>query len=357
MKSGISPRIVATLLAVSLISLIAVSVTADTDDNYFDTMPFLPSDDGLMDEQNWRKLVNQEQRRIKSHHWQVVEDDSAHLFHTQMAKNNVRLTHFELYANHSIFIGVDHATGNMADNLLLHFRFAPIALVEFQDINRNGAYDYKVDREVSRIDLVKDLGKPLFEPLQIRERTWEGHTYQVMQAATLDGHFRLTLFYCDVNITINHMELGPNKIKFDVEIIDYPFEEADSKIALVASTLHQEKRQQLMFQNNANQDMRISVKEKNGLERGYLSWLDNATVDGDDTEVVYSTIRDKKDVVGVAFAFEQGSHIIYDPEMGIIFHPQDFDSPHLLQSSHALFAATAVLTVLILFAITILSRR
>jgi hypothetical protein len=129
--------------------------------------------------------------------------------------------------------------------------------------------------------------------------------------------------------------------KFDVEIRNYTFDhEGDVHVALGSSI------QVTGGLERVERDGRPAVVGEAGEDVAYLSWVQNATVDGSDHPVGSSVLVDaeEQDSAVVYWAYPQGEEIVHDPELGVR------DAIRDLAGSLAPFALGLAATGTLLFA-------
>lgn len=172
------------------------------------------------------------------------------------------------------------------------------AVIEFRDEDGDGAYD---------------LGEPVLQRHALRDLD--------MEIRSPSEHRRDAVYALPDNGSVTfRFHLAPTgtdeAAKFDVVFDDYPFTDDTSRVAIgmrIASGPG--------LRLGTVDDAPALVAEGSG-DRPYLSWLANATADGDDVAVAASVhVAAKGDDAFVFWAYPQAASIVHDPLMGYVSVP------------------------------------
>ena len=372
MKPGLLAKSVSVI--VSLLFVIGVFTVAVGAEDSTGLSTLGQGNPGLGDEFNlgdsscltdeWEGLLKQERNQVNLHTWTQNDDDSMHMFQVEHKGQQTRLAHFCFEANESLYIGMDHTIEGPNHKHLLQFRIQFTALVEFRDMNGNNAFDIQSDEVISRIDLSGSDGINKYNSITSRNIETDQGTYSVTETTSLDGHFGLKVYTSNDDMTLGNTPIGQNKMKFDLEIMDYPFEEADTQVALVGGMVHDKKMNQMRYRNTntigGNGSSGFDITDGSGRNRGGFSWLENATVDGVDTNVRTTFFKEGSEFVGFAFAYDRGDNILHDPEMNIIVSDSDYrslDISKIFSPSTAVFIGAIIATMVLLVITRRIGRR
>jgi hypothetical protein len=198
----------------------------------------------------------------------------------------------------------------------------------------------------------------------VNHTTEYGQTVRAIEVESLDGHFMLRVYAADTNVSMGPNTLTPKKIKFDFEIRDYPFEENGTKVALVGGLVRYSEQHRFTYRHQWDQpgapSSGMDLGDGEGRRRAYFSWMNQASVDGENCSVNASLIRNELGVVsGFALSYERGDLIVHDPDLGVFTYDDDFlvTAGKILTASIAIFVLTAIVAVATLLVMKKMGKR
>lgn len=184
-------------------------------------------------------------------------------------------------------------------------------IVEFVDNNGDGLYD---DGEEI---YVYDLEEVSFAPAQYTPENVNGVTVHKVTIQTEDGVFKVTLYASGTPLIISGENVGPNEVKIDIEINNFPYHDSNSKLALkteLESELEVEEEKHEIEETNEEE-----VEVTSGNYGGFFSWKKTATVDGvlkpvKSTEISEDPEEGDRELYLI---YEHGDSIVHDPKIGV----------------------------------------
>lgn len=241
---------------------------------------------------------------------------------------------------------------------LLSLDLTALALVEFRDRNQDGGYGFGDDM-VHRIP-VDSMQRPRIsiEPFlsggHLATATYDLPMEQENESGPLDdprssllpGHLILRFYMVPSTQTFEGSDVTPMEVKFDIELVDYPFRQPGTMVAL--ETRFEANR---VIEDAEWNERAMQVPD--GFFRGYLSWTGEAEVDGQTAPVTVTTLsyvagEESGQSRVVAFAYPAGESIKHDPEMGVLRYQAPITDiiEHLVQGNWLLYGLGLAVTVL-----------
>lgn len=211
----------------------------------------------------------------------------------------------------------ENVTGE--DSVELKVRF--LELREFRDADGDGAFD-----QGEEIVQTVELADASWRDLAVNETTVDGAGGQKLTAvADLPGGGRFGLDFIVLGdfATVGAVDLMPTDVKFDIRILDFPFAEDGTLVALLLEEKHEAE-----HEVEVDEDAGALVVDAGGVE-ALLTWASNATVDGADSPVGVTVLESESETESdkegseseekrlLAFAYARGGDIAHDPVMGV----------------------------------------
>jgi hypothetical protein len=196
-------------------------------------------------------------------------------------------------------------------------------VLAFEDGDGDGAYDVG-ERVLDRQSLPEAPAEILVTANETRTAV-----YELGEEASLELVFDVSAAHGD--------EVGA---KFDVEVHNYTFADGEDVHTALGSRIQVDGGLE-----RVEREGRPAVVGEAGDDVAYLSWVQNATVDGTDHRVGSSVLVDaeERDSAVVYWAYPQGEEIVHDPELGVR------DAVRELAGNPGSFAFGLAVTTTILF--------
>jgi hypothetical protein len=218
----------------------------------------------------------------------------------------------EIRSEDKIKVSIERSTHNGTAEPEIEAEVEFREIIEFVDSNGNGAYE-SGDDEISSFDL-RDTE---YNELDYTTATTaDGETEHIVTAQTSNGIFRVVLHAVGDFAVIESGVISPSEIKLDLIIEDYPYEEDNTQLALMAKLeteaevdLHDDDEDD---EEDDEDELKITAPEA----EAFFSWANNATVDGQVTPV-YTTIVPDENGKKIFFAYTRGTSINHDPKLGV----------------------------------------
>jgi hypothetical protein len=201
-------------------------------------------------------------------------------------------------------------------------------LIEYNDINANGKYDHN-DVIVSTLLMSNVTFTNITYTNSI---TPDGKTITIIETHTPDNLFAIVIYLVSEKTSFLNNIITPEEIKIDFSIIDYPFVNKTSQLALITQvetpfTITPEQNTYDEEQSTATQESGLNISS--GRHSGFFSWANVATVDNTSYPVNVTVISeteqtftgDNQDTytqTQVIFSYPRGESIIHDPKIGVI---------------------------------------
>ncbi len=223
-----------------------------------------------------------------------------------------------------------------SNKINLEFQLRFYTIVEYLDEDEDGAYNADVDSYVGEYEINN------FSPIMYTDG--EAHIFEI---ETTDGIFLARVFAVEGITDINGTIVTPMEVKIDFEIHNYNYIEAESRLALLVH-----------FQTNAAygwnekthaeeqmyEDDETEVEMKNRDAIGYFSWANTALADGQEVDVVGSSLKNSGNGKKIYLNYPHASDIIHDPKIGFV---GDFSLSWLFWAIGVISVTGMVMTVYI----------
>jgi hypothetical protein len=122
--------------------------------------------------------------------------------------------------------------------------------------------------------------------------------------------FQIIAYIFPKYAVINEADVYPTETKITIVTEDFPFQEEESKLALLISATSETE----IEAEKMNGEDDVEIESENAT--GYFSWSDVAYVDGTETPV-NSIITETEDGSLIALSYSRGTEIMHDPKLGV----------------------------------------
>lgn len=249
-----------------------------------------------------------------------------------------------------------------------HFNLVVEQLIEYSDENTNGKYD---DADVVVSSLV--MSNTTFSNITYTNSTTpSGKTVTIIETHTLDNLFSIIIYLVSertvfLNNTITHKE-----IKIDFKIINYPFTNQSSRLALITQVdtpfaISSEHNTYDEAQGTATQESGLNISSAN--HSGFFTWANNVMVDNITYPVSVTAISKKEQTFSgdnqdtysqtqVIFSYPRGEVIVHDPKIGIVDLLEGI-VPSVLQFEYlsVIYLVTCVISGIVFYGIVHLRKN
>ena len=203
--------------------------------------------------------------------------------------------------------------------LELEFKVVFKSLIEFIDIDGNGIYNTDNDTEIQEYKL-NDFNPIEYTP----EIQLDDSTLHYFNISTVDNVFTAHLFITEEFMDLSTTILSPVKVKIDIEILNFPYLDDASQLALYTkletdSELEEDDETE-DEENGYVENERGIVTSMNGFMADF-TWAETALVDGTEMSVLTTPI-DTDDIDSnddkIYIIYPRGAHIYHDPKIGMV---------------------------------------
>jgi len=225
------------------------------------------------------------------------------------------------------------------DEQSVEFRFRLSYLAEYVESGANAGFQPNEDTVVSTYggDEFSDKKRVTIPNTQAEwndfkrnaDKTSGTATIYSFQASTSDAVLTIKGYIATEPTTSGGVELDPNQVKLDILVSNYPFQQDDTYLALVARV-----KADADFESDdddSNDEDHLQVKPATATTAfGGFGWLNTLTVDGVETAVVSSTGKESEDSEGseyyTYFAFPaHGTDYVWDPNFMVQYSSSSGD--------------------------------
>lgn len=202
-----------------------------------------------------------------------------------------------------------------------HLKLWVREIVEYTDVNGNGAYDEGTDVRIGGAK-IGDLDWRIGD---IRDTSLAGTPAKAVTATGripgTNGSLGFAFMVAGDFARAGAANLTPDDVKFDIAIQDYPFTSPLSRLAILAKVTEKSS----IKVDDDEEGLTVASEGA----RAYFRWAPNATVDGRDTAVIASVERtslkeesddgkfERESVTVVTLNYARGRYILHDPVLGI----------------------------------------
>ncbi len=209
----------------------------------------------------------------------------------------------------------EHNSGSETE---LEFKVEFHEIIEYIDSDDDGVYNSDVDSTIQTISLDE------FYPVNYSLSKISGNTdLHYFRIETTDGIFKAHIYFMEEFSIINNSLITPNQIKINIEIVNFPYLNGNSKLALytkLESGLEFEDEEETEDEENGYAENEHGVITTINQHTGIFTWEENATVDGISQRVLVSTIENDdhdEDEQKIYLNYMNGNLIFHDPKIGI----------------------------------------
>ena len=224
--------------------------------------------------------------------------------------------------------------GDSESEANFHLMVAYVSLVEFKDVNGNGAFDNGTDTIVQEINLRNlTYTPPIATPITSQDGK---HGIQIVANSTASATNFIFGVKADLfgqYAVVDGKVIAPTESKITTYILNFPFSNTTDKVALqvVAVSAYNIEHETSTSEN--------TIRVRSSTAQGFYTWTATATVNGQTATVApsYETVRNH---VVINLAYPSGTSIIHDPILGI-----DFALPSFVNTSLLIMVAVAGVAV------------
>ncbi len=203
--------------------------------------------------------------------------------------------------------------------LKLRFEVKFQALIEYVDLNENGAFDLENDT------CIEDYGINSFHPIVYTPiNLSDDSMLHYFLINTTDGVFATHIYFPEEFTNVNGILVAPTQIKIDIEITNYEYIDDNSQLALFTK----------LFTDDYYKEKEDTEDEKDGVAEaekevftdneeymGIFSWKETAMIDGIEMSVLTNELEvecEEDHIWRLLFNYPRGNHIYHDPKIGIV---------------------------------------
>lgn len=236
----------------------------------------------------------------------------------------------EIRSGDAIKVSIERSTHNGTAEPEIEASVEFREIIEFLDTNGDGAFD-SGDDEVSSFDLRDNVDYDVLD--YSTATTADGETEHIVVAQTSNGIFKVVLHAVGDFAIIESGVISPSEVKLDLIIENYPYEEGDTQLALMAK-LETEAEIEVETDSHDNEtddedELKLTAPEA----EAFFSWSNNATVDGQVTPVNTSVVPDENGKK-IFFAYTRGTSINHDPKLGVPYQTLSPSNPGVLAGNN-----------------------
>ncbi|TFF93741.1 MAG: hypothetical protein EU544_05425 [Promethearchaeota archaeon] len=181
-------------------------------------------------------------------------------------------------------------------------------------------YNSSADTKIQEI-ILNEFSEP-----KHTEKNIEGEEDCVLHEiewTTVDGIFTLKFYFTETFTEIGGETLTPTEVKFDIEINDFNYLNAASKLALMLvleseNDYEEDDDTEDEEEGYSEDEEGASINSDNG--SGFFTWKKTAEIDGETTDVLASELlpwEEEDDEQKMYLNYERGAEIVHDPKIGI----------------------------------------
>ncbi len=243
----------------------------------------------------------------------------------------------EIRSEDKIRVSIERSTHNGTAEPEIEAEVEFREIIEFVDSNGDGAYD-SGDDEVSSFDL-RDTEYNELE--YITAMTPDGETHHVVTAQTSNGIFKVVLHMVGDFAVIESGVISPSEVKLDLIIENYPYQQDDTQLALMAKLETEAEIELHDDDENEEDDDEDELKLTAPEAEAFFSWANNATVDGE-VMPVNTTVEPDEGGKKLYFAYTRGTSINHDPKLGVPYLTLPSDTGVLIGANFIPYALALV---------------
>jgi DNA-binding transcriptional ArsR family regulator len=297
------------------------------------------------------EIQTQNSREVKVEFQQnlvVIDSDKLDEQNEQNEQNETKIKYNIHYNSEELETQILYYPKSSSPNWAVNFRFRVENIIEYLDSDQNMLFEEELDQILQTYELT---GFYLANYTEITLET--NHTINLIQINSSDDVFSTYFYISEQFVAFANSILTPSQIKIDFSIINFPYLDENSRLALNLKlignnryqTQHQTYDEEKGFASN---ESAIDV----GLDSAaYFSWQTFAYVDGISTPVYISnapTSPSQRNELQFYLNYEQGAIIFHDPKLGIkdildLFIPGTDSDWTVIQMIGMIFVASTVL--------------
>lgn len=248
-----------------------------------------------------------------------------------------------------------------------HFIFSIKQLIEYNDINTNGKYDQN-DVIISSL-LMKNITFTNITYTNIT--TLDGKTVTTIETHTINNVFSITIYLVSEKTLFLQNTITPKEIKIDFKIINYPFLNQTSQLALITEikSPYGIKTEETTYdeeQGLSNHESGLNISSS--FHSGFFTWANNAIVDNS-TYIINTTViseiehtffgntQESFTQTQVIFSYPRGEVILHDPKIGVIDFLGDVSAIIQLEFLSAIYLVACLFSGVIFYGIIYFRKK
>ena len=215
-----------------------------------------------------------------------------------------------------------------------HLMVAYVNLVEFKDVNGNGAFDNGTDTIVQTMSLRNlTYTPPMYTQIASQDGKKGIEVTANSTASATNFIFGVKADLFGQYAVVDGKVIAPTQSKITTYILNFPFKDSSDKVALqvVAVSAYNIEHETSTSEN--------TIRVRSSTAQGFYIWTTTATVNGQTVSVSPSYETVKNHAV-INLAYPSGTSIVHDPILGI-----DFSRPSFVDTSLLIMVAIAGVAV------------
>ena len=190
-------------------------------------------------------------------------------------------------------------------------------IIEYIDSDDNGQFDMLTDIEIQEYEINS------FQEIGYSTSLVENSTLHYLNITTIDGVFTAHIFVSEEFVRVGNTIVTPTETKIDIEIKDFPYLNASSRLALytkLESETEYEEENETEDEENGYAVEEHGVGTMSNNFNGFFTWADKAMIDGVEENVTVSSLEtddDDEQSEKFYFNYPHAISIYHDPKMGI----------------------------------------
>ncbi|MHA2330370.1 MAG: hypothetical protein ACXACR_17760, partial [Candidatus Hodarchaeales archaeon] len=211
------------------------------------------------------------------------------------------------------------------------------------DLDGNGAYNDSVDSTENVVPLDNFEGK-YYSNSTIGTDT----VLHYVKTNTSDGLMTVHVYVAEEFTLVNNSLITPFETKIDIEINNYVYQNASSRLALYTKL---ESSAQYEDENETHDEQEGHSSDEEGVKTtmnntvGFFTWKKTATIDGVPRNVTRSLKESDAGQEKIYLNYPNGTQIYHDPKLGVAISTQPTSSGIPFINSYILIALISLITV------------
>jgi len=191
-------------------------------------------------------------------------------------------------------------------------------IIEYIDNDDDGVYNSDIDSTI-QILLLDQFYLVNYSLSKISGDS-DLHYFRI---ETKDGVFKAHIYFIEEFAIVNNSLITPNQIKINIEIVNFPYLNGNSRLALYAkleSEFEFKEEEETEDEENGYAENEQGLITTINQHTGIFTWDENATIDGISKKVRVGSVETDENDEGdqkIYFNYLNGNHIFHDPKIGI----------------------------------------